>query len=326
MSIWMGHLPALPTSSPGCRRVQCSDRSCSSPTSMTCLNIPSQRYGCLHMMLCFIGSPANQTQSSYKGTCQHSSTGNTCGRWNFIHKSVRWYMYPTSDSQGRLDTHSTDTSWRKLTVPNTWAWPSTTSSVGTSISPTSGQRPIKPWDSLNGIPMDVSPRLSPWLTRQWSGQHWSMSAKCETPTIRSTLPLEGIQWRATRFVTNSYRDRTPGWWVISRKLRVSSGRLKINLRSSKWPAPRFLVAYFIKHIERNIVVFTLILFVSTYVLNIRWSRYIADACEGKKVHICYVVNINEDFFCHFLYEIRTLAVQTCDFSWIYELSIYEFGL
>ena len=40
---------------------------------------------------------------------------------------------------------------------------------------------------------------------------------------------------------------------------------------------------------------TLILFVSTYVLNIRWSRY--DGCFwwDKKVQICYVVNRNEGF-------------------------------
>ena len=48
---------------------------------------------------------------------------------------------------------------------------------------------------------------------------------------------------------------------------------------------------------------------------------------GKKVQICYVVNRNEDFFgCFFLYKFRTLVVQTYDFSWIYELSIYELGL
>ena len=47
---------------------------------------------------------------------------------------------------------------------------------------------------------------------------------------------------------------------------------------------------------------------------------------GKKVQICYVVNRNEDFFWSFLYKLRTLVVQTYDFSWIYELSIYEFGL
>ena len=47
---------------------------------------------------------------------------------------------------------------------------------------------------------------------------------------------------------------------------------------------------------------------------------------GKKVLICYVVNRNEDFFGHFLYKFRTLVVQTYDFSWIYELSIYELGL
>ena len=47
------------------------------------------------------------------------------------------------------------------------------------------------------------------------------------------------------------------------KLRVSSSHLKINLRGGKWPAPWFLVANFVKPIERNIVVFTLILFVST---------------------------------------------------------------
>ena len=62
-------------------------------------------------------------------------------------------------------------------------------------------------------------------------------------------------------------------WVISRKLRVSSSQLKINLRGGKWPAPWCLVANFIKPIERIIVVFTLILFVCTYVLNILWSRY-----------------------------------------------------
>ena len=53
------------------------------------------------------------------------------------------------------------------------------------------------------------------------------------------------------------------------KLLVSSGQLKINLRGGKWPAPWFLVANFIKPFERNFVVLTLILFVSTYVLNIR---------------------------------------------------------
>ena len=47
---------------------------------------------------------------------------------------------------------------------------------------------------------------------------------------------------------------------------------------------------------------------------------------GKKVQICYVVNRNKDFFGHFLYKSRTLVVQTYDFSWIYELSIYELGL
>ena len=52
-------------------------------------------------------------------------------------------------------------------------------------------------------------------------------------------------------------------------LLVSSGQLKINLRGGKWPAPWFLVANFIKPFERNFVVLTLILFVSTYVLNIR---------------------------------------------------------
>ena len=59
-----------------------------------------------------------------------------------------------------------------------------------------------------------------------------------------------------------------------------------------------LEAYFIKPIERNIVAFTLILFVSTYVLNI---------------------GLFVSFFC---IKIRTLVVQTYDFSWIYELSIY----
>ena len=72
---------------------------------------------------------------------------------------------------------------------------------------------------------------------------------------------------------------------ISRKLRVSSGQLTINIRVGKWPAPWFVVANFIKPIERNIVVFSLILFVSTYVLN-----NMADAFDGKKVQICYVVN------------------------------------
>ena len=52
----------------------------------------------------------------------------------------------------------------------------------------------------------------------------------------------------------------------------------------------------------------------------------ADAIDGEKVQICYVVNKNEDFFYHFLFKIRTLVVQTDDFSWIYELSIYELGL
>ena len=108
--------------------------------------------------------------------------------WTY-EKSRPSHMYPTSDSHGRLDTHCTDTLWRKSTVPNTWAWPSTTSSVGMSISPTSGPRQIEPWDSSNGISVDVSPRLSSWLTRQWFGQHWSMPAQCGTPTIRSTLGL-----------------------------------------------------------------------------------------------------------------------------------------
>ena len=52
----------------------------------------------------------------------------------------------------------------------------------------------------------------------------------------------------------------------------------------------------------------------------------ADAFDWKKVQICYVVNKNGDFLCHFLYNNITLVVQTYDFSWIYELSIYEFGL
>ena len=47
---------------------------------------------------------------------------------------------------------------------------------------------------------------------------------------------------------------------------------------------------------------------------------------GKKVHICSVVNRNKDFFLSFLYKFRTLVVQTYDFSWIYELSIYKLGL
>ena len=47
---------------------------------------------------------------------------------------------------------------------------------------------------------------------------------------------------------------------------------------------------------------------------------------GKKVQICYVVNRNEDFLVIFLYKFRTLVVQTYDFSWIYELSIYGLGL
>ena len=51
----------------------------------------------------------------------------------------------------------------------------------------------------------------------------------------------------------------------------------------------------------------------------------ADAFDGKKVQICYEVNKTEDFF-HFLYKIRALVVQTYDFSWIFELSIYELGL
>ena len=46
----------------------------------------------------------------------------------------------------------------------------------------------------------------------------------------------------------------------------------------------------------------------------------------KKVQICYVVNRNEDFLGHFLYKFRTLVVQRNDFSWIYELTIYELGL
>ena len=48
--------------------------------------------------------------------------------------------------------------------------------------------------------------------------------------------------------------------------------------------------------------------------------------KNFKVQICYVVNRNEDFFWSFLYKFRTLVVQTYDFSWIYELSIYELGL
>ena len=39
-----------------------------------------------------------------------------------------------------------------------------------------------------------------------------------------------------------------------------------------------------------------------------------DAFDGKKVHISYIVNRNEDVFCHLLYKIRTLEVQTYDFS------------
>ena len=49
-------------------------------------------------------------------------------------------------------------------------------------------------------------------------------------------------------------------WGISRKLLVSSGQLKIHLRGGKWPAPWFLVANFIKPIERNFVVLTLKLY------------------------------------------------------------------
>ena len=52
----------------------------------------------------------------------------------------------------------------------------------------------------------------------------------------------------------------------------------------------------------------------------------ADVFDWKKVHICCVVNKNEDFSCHFLYKIRTLGVQTNDLSRIYELSIYELEL
>ena len=52
----------------------------------------------------------------------------------------------------------------------------------------------------------------------------------------------------------------------------------------------------------------------------------ADAFDWKKVQICYVVNKNEDFLCHFLYKIRTLVVLTYDFSGIYDLSIYDLWL
>ena len=52
----------------------------------------------------------------------------------------------------------------------------------------------------------------------------------------------------------------------------------------------------------------------------------ADAFDRKKVQICYVVNKNEHFMFHFLYKIRTSVMQIYDFSWIYELSIYELGL
>ena len=48
--------------------------------------------------------------------------------------------------------------------------------------------------------------------------------------------------------------------------------------------------------------------------------------DGEKVKICYVVNRNEDLFCNYLYKFCTLVMQTYDFSWIYELSIYELAL
>ena len=51
-----------------------------------------------------------------------------------------------------------------------------------------------------------------------------------------------------------------------------------------------------------------------------------DAFDVKKVPICNVVKRTEAFFGHFLYKIRTLVVQTYDFCWIYELSIYELRL
>ena len=58
-----------------------------------------------------------------------------------------------------------------------------------------------------------------------------------------------------------------------------------------------LVANFIKPIERNIVVFTFIVFVCTYVLSIRWCRY--GGCFWWEKRTDYVVNKNKDFFVFF---------------------------